>query len=230
MKKQARDPDDIFWVERQLPPERNADLDAALRSDSIEFWYQPKIDLKHKRLIGVEAFARLRGPDGRVVPAGDLMKGASSASVIELTEKALVSALQTSVNLCEIGVDVRLAINVSVTALNKLPIVDIVRKYRPMGGKCRLVFDVSEHQVLNNVDEIAGISGELRRCGFSIAVDDFNAQCARQKEVWDSRIDRTFEAIASLRSVEFSEFKLDRALVRDCGADIRRRDICKTYH
>jgi EAL domain-containing protein (putative c-di-GMP-specific phosphodiesterase class I) len=227
----TRDPDDICWVERKLPPARMSDLDAALRSDSIEFWYQPKIDLKHKRLMGVEAFARLRGQDGRVVSAGELMRGASSASVVQLTEKALVSALQTSVNLCEIGVDVRLAINVSVTALNKLPIVEIVRKYRPQGGKClSLVFDVSESQVLHNIEEITEISGQLRRCGFSIAVDDFGSSvlgALGQKEVWDSRIDRTFEAIASLRSVEFSELKLDRALVRHCGTDIRRRAICK---
>jgi EAL domain-containing protein (putative c-di-GMP-specific phosphodiesterase class I) len=161
------DQSDVYWVERQFPPEgksppvRDFDLDAALRSDSIEFWYQPKIDLVHKRLTGVEAFARLRGPDGRMISAGELIKGASSASIVELTQRALVSALKTSVNLCEIGVDVRLAINVSVTALNRIPIADIVRKYRPQGGKCLgLVFDVSERQVLDNIGAIAEISGQ----------------------------------------------------------------------
>ena len=192
---------------------------------------QPKIDLKHKRLIGVEAFARFRSPDGRVIPAGKLIKGASSSSIVKLTEKALISALKTSVNLCEIGVDVRLAINVSAAALSKLPIAEIVRKYRPQGGKCLgLIFDVSEAQVLHNIKEIVEISGQLRRCGFSVAVDDFGSSVLSalgQKDVWDSRIERTFEAIANLRNVEFSELKLDRALVRDCGTDDRRKAICK---
>jgi EAL domain-containing protein (putative c-di-GMP-specific phosphodiesterase class I) len=227
----TRDADDICWVERQALPERDFDLDAALRSDLIEFWYQPKIDLKHKRLTGVEAFARFRSPDGRVVPASELIEGASSTSIVNLTERALISALKTSVNLCEIGVDVRLAINVSVTALNKLPIAEIVRKYRPQGGKClSLVFDVSEAQVLHNIEEISEISDQLRRCGFSVAVDDFGSSVLNalgQKEVWDSRIDRTFEAIAGLRGVEFSELKLDRALVKDCGTDVQRKAICK---
>jgi EAL domain-containing protein (putative c-di-GMP-specific phosphodiesterase class I) len=225
------EPNDVYWVERQGPGEPRFDLDEALCSDLIEIWYQPKIDLKHKRLVGVEAFARFRSPDGRVIPAGELIKGASSASMIKLTEKALISALKTSVNLCEIGVDVRLAINVSVTALNKLPIAEIVRKYRPQGGKCLgLVFDVSESQVLSNVEEIVEISGQLRRCGFSVAVDDFGSSVLNalgQRDVWDSRIEQTFEAIASLRNVEFSELKLDRALVRDCGTDDRRKEICK---
>jgi EAL domain-containing protein (putative c-di-GMP-specific phosphodiesterase class I) len=111
------EPNDVYWVERQALEESGFDLEAALRSDLIEIWYQPKIDLKHKRLVGVEAFARFRSPDGRVIPAGELIKGASSSSIVKLTEKALISALKTSVNLCEIGVDVRLAINVSVAAL-----------------------------------------------------------------------------------------------------------------
>lgn len=228
---ETNEPSDVYWVERQVPAKRDFDLDAALRADSIEFWYQPKIDLVHKRLMGVEAFARLRSPDGRVISAGELIKGASSKSIVDLTERALVSALKTSVNLCEIGVDVRLAINVSVTALNRIPIADLVRKYRPQGGKClSLVFDVSEGQVLNNIDEIGEISGQLRRCGFSVAVDDFGSSVLNsltKNEVWDSRLDRTFEAIASLRSVEFSELKLDRALVRGCSVDSRRMAICK---
>jgi EAL domain-containing protein (putative c-di-GMP-specific phosphodiesterase class I) len=225
------EPSDVYWVERQVLPERDFDLDAALHANAIEFWYQPKIDLVHKRLMGVEAFARLRGADGRMISAGELIKDASSKSIVELTERALVSALKTSVNLCEIGVDVRLAINVSVTALNRIPIADIVRKYRPQGGKCLgLTFDVSERQVLDNIESIAEISGQLRRCGFSIAVDDFGSSVLGSlgnREAWDSGLDRIFDAIASLRNVEFSELKLDRDLVRRCGTDSRRKTICK---
>jgi EAL domain-containing protein (putative c-di-GMP-specific phosphodiesterase class I) len=166
-----------------------------------------------------------------VISAGELIKDASSKSIVDLTERALISALKTSINLCEIGVDVRLAINVSVAALNRIPIADIVRRYRPQGGKClSLVFDVSEAQVLNNIAEIAEISGQLRRCGFSIAVDDFGSSVLhslRQNETWDSKLDRTFDAIASLRNVEFSELKLDRDLVRLCSTDSRRKAICK---
>ncbi len=36
------------------------DLDEALSNKWIEFWYQPKIDLRKKQLVGAEAFARAR--------------------------------------------------------------------------------------------------------------------------------------------------------------------------
>jgi EAL domain-containing protein (putative c-di-GMP-specific phosphodiesterase class I) len=225
------DGDDIYWVERGNLAQPVFDLDEALRRDRIEFWYQPKIDLKQKKLMGVEAFARFCDADGRVVSAGQLIEHASSESIVSLTERALVSALKTSVNLCEIGVDVRLAINVSVAALRKIPITEIVRTYRPQGGKClSLVFDISEDQVLNYVDEIAQISGQLRRCGFSVAVDDFGSSVLNalgDRAAWDKKIERTFAAIAKLRNVEFSEMKLDRDLVRGCNIDEQRKQICK---
>lgn len=223
--------DDVYWVETDNTGESVFNLDEALAADRIDFWYQPKIDLTKKRLIGVESFARFCAPDGRVVSAGDLIRHASADSIVRLTEKALVSALKTSVNLCEIGVDVRLAVNVSVAALQKVPIADLVRKHRPQGGKSlSLVFDISETQVVDYIDQIGEISGQMRRCGFSVAVDDFGGSvldALGRREVWDRSIERTFEAIGKLRNIEISEMKLDRDLVRDCHNDGRKREICE---
>jgi EAL domain-containing protein (putative c-di-GMP-specific phosphodiesterase class I) len=221
----------VRGIERPRQPAPRLGLHKALRENRVEFWYQPKIDLQQKRLVGVESFARFRGADSQILSAADLMQGAATRDIVALTERALVSALQTSVSLCEIGVDVRLAVNVSVVALNRLPIVEIVQKHRPRGGKCMgLVFDVSEEQVLSSVDEMKKISGQLRRCGFSIAVDDFGASIKStliDRQAWSERIDRTFEAIGQLKDVQFSEMKVDRSLVKDCSTDQCRRDICK---
>ena len=222
---------DVYWVDKGDSREPVFNLDEALAADRIDFWYQPKIDLKKKRLMGVEAFARLCAPDGHVISAGELIKHASPDSIVQLTEKALVSALMTSVNLCEIGVDVRLAVNVSMQALQKIPIADLIRKYRPQGGKSlSLVFDISETEVVDYIDIIGEISGQMRRCGFSVAVDDFGGSvldALGRREVWDRSIERTFDAIGRLRNVEISEMKLDRDLVRGCHADGRKREICE---
>jgi EAL domain-containing protein (putative c-di-GMP-specific phosphodiesterase class I) len=223
--------EDVYWVEMGNTGESVFNLTEALAADRIDFWYQPKIDLRKKRLMGVEAFARFCAPDGHVVSAGELIKHATPESIVALTERALVSALKTSVNLCEIGVDVRLAINVSVDALRQIPIADLVRKYRPQGGKSlSLVFDISETQVVDYIEIIGDISGQMRRCGFSVAVDDFGGSvldALGRREVWDRSIERTFEAIGKLRNLEISEMKLDRDLVRDCHTDRHKREICE---
>jgi EAL domain-containing protein (putative c-di-GMP-specific phosphodiesterase class I) len=91
------------------------------------------------------------------------------------------------------------------------------------------VFDISESQVVDHIDVIGEISGQMRRCGFSVAVDDFGASvldALGRREEWDRSIEHTFEAIGKLRNLEISEMKLDRDLVRDCHNDERKREIC----
>ena len=45
------------------------DLADALANEWIEFWYQPKIDLRRKQLVGAEAYAR--APSGARYPAAE---------------------------------------------------------------------------------------------------------------------------------------------------------------
>lgn len=54
------------------------DLEQALRQGWIEFWYQPKIDLRKKQLIGTEAFARARHPQHGILMPNAFMPGATS--------------------------------------------------------------------------------------------------------------------------------------------------------
>src|SRR6202034_461780 len=74
------------------------DLDEALDKNWIEFWYQPKIDLRKKQLVGVEAFARARHPENGVLLPGAFMPGAKESSVIALSELALAKSLAASIN------------------------------------------------------------------------------------------------------------------------------------
>ena len=83
------------------------DLREALRNNWIEFWYQPKIDLRKKQLVGVEAFARARHPQNGVLMPGAFMPGASEGDLITLSELALDQALQASLNFCKLGVNLR---------------------------------------------------------------------------------------------------------------------------
>ena len=70
------------------------DLDEAVRNNWIEFWYQPKIDLRKKQLAGAEAYARARHPQHGVALPDAFMPGAQEAALIKLGEMSLTNALQ----------------------------------------------------------------------------------------------------------------------------------------
>ena len=57
------------------PRAARVELSEVLANGWIEFWYQPKIDLRRKQLVGVEAFARCRHPRARRPAPGRLHAG-----------------------------------------------------------------------------------------------------------------------------------------------------------
>jgi EAL domain-containing protein (putative c-di-GMP-specific phosphodiesterase class I) len=189
-------------------------LDEALKNNWIEFWYQPKIDLRKKQLAGAEAFARARHPQYGVLAPGSFMPGADDASIYTLSEFSLVSALKAGLNFSKLGVNLRIAVNVAVPALVKLPLVDIVRQYRPnVAGWAGLIIDVTEEQIVTEIGLANELAQKLEELNVRLAIDDFG---------------RGFTALTMLKAVPFAEMKLDRTFVTDCGTDKVNAPICKT--
>jgi EAL domain-containing protein (putative c-di-GMP-specific phosphodiesterase class I) len=190
------------------------DLEEALRNRWIEFWYQPKIDLRKKQLVGVEAFARARHPrDGVLMPSA-FMPGASEGDLIRLSEQALDQALKASLNFCKLGVNLRLAVNIPINALVKVPVADIVQSHREKFEKWPgVIIDVAEEQIVSNLTLANDITKKLQHLDVRLAVDDFG---------------RGYSSFARLKELPFAELKLDRGFVTDCGSDKVNAPLCKT--
>src|SRR6202167_3194955 len=147
------------------PPEiaSRINLGEALRSNWIEFWYQPKIDLRKKQLVGVEAFARARHPQDGVLLPRAFMPGATESSLITLSEQALTEGLKANLSFAKLGVNLRLAVNMPVNALVKVGIADIVQTYRPQFEKWPgLIIDVTEEQIVTELALAHDIAKKLR--------------------------------------------------------------------
>jgi EAL domain-containing protein (putative c-di-GMP-specific phosphodiesterase class I) len=190
------------------------DLDEALNNDWIEFWYQPKIDLRKKQLVGVEAFARARHPQNGVLLPGAFMPGATESSLIALSEKALTWGLKANLNFSKVGVNLRLAVNIPVNALVKVAVADIVESYRPQFDKWPgLIIDVTEEQIVTDLALATDMTRKLRPLDVHLAIDDFG---------------RGYSSLARLKELPFAELKLDRVFVADCATDKVNAPLCKT--
>jgi EAL domain-containing protein (putative c-di-GMP-specific phosphodiesterase class I) len=189
------------------------DLGEALAKNWIEFWYQPKIDLRKKQLVGVEAFARVRHPEHGVLPPEAFIPAASDANLIALSEFALGEALKASINLGKIGVSLRMAVNMPVNALRQVAIVDIVQSYRPRFDRWPgLLIDVTEEQVVADFELARDTAAQLAPLDIKFAIDDFG---------------RDYSAVMRLSDLSFAELKLDRSFVTGCGTDQTSAPLCK---
>jgi EAL domain-containing protein (putative c-di-GMP-specific phosphodiesterase class I) len=190
------------------------DLEEALQNGWIEFWYQPKIDLRKKQLVGAEAFARARHPQNGVLGPSAFMPGATASSLVALSEFALSQTLKAGLGFAKLGVNVRLAVNVPVDALVNIPVAEIVQTYRPHYEKWPgLVIDVTEEQIVTDLSLASDLTKRLKPLNVMLAIDDFG---------------RGFSSLARLKELPFAELKLDRAFVKDCGTDKVNAPLCKT--
>ena len=189
-------------------------LSEAIASNWIEFWYQPKIDLRKKRLAGIEAFARARHPEHGVLLPGAFTTDASEGDLVKLAEMAMTSALKAGDKFAQLGVNLRLAVNIPIQALVKLPVVEIVKTHRPAADKWPgMIIDITEEQIIKDVPLALNLSMKFADSNVKLAIDDFG---------------RAYSALTKIESLPFAELKLDRVFVTDCGTNKMNAPLCKT--
>src|SRR5580658_5631977 len=189
-------------------------LREVLLRDWDELWYQPKIDLRTKRLVGAEGLLRARRPDGSIVPPVAFLPGAKEEEMLVLTERVILTALRDFEDCAVHGASVKLAVNVPVSALIKLPLVRMLREYRPPTPNWPgLILEVTEDEIMQDLTLANHVAGELRSLNCTLALDDFGAG---------------YSSLARLRQLPFSELKIDRSYVTNCHADKVNGGLCET--
>jgi EAL domain-containing protein (putative c-di-GMP-specific phosphodiesterase class I) len=188
-------------------------LDEALTQDWIEFWYQPKIDLARRQISGVETFARVRHPELGTLPPAAFMRGATEADLLRLTERALKAALGAASHFSQVGISLRLAVNVPVRALFDLPVIDLVRELGPRTSRWPgLLLDVTVDQLAADFARVRALGPGLVANNIQLAIDDFG---------------KGNLAVAGIEELPVAELKLDRSFVNGCAGDAARARVCR---
>ncbi|MBV9558694.1 MAG: EAL domain-containing response regulator [Pseudolabrys sp.] len=195
------------------PAAARISLDEALAGTMVEFWYQPKIDMRRKQLAGAEAFARVQHPQHGLIMPGAFMPGASEADIVKLAELSVVSALKAQAAFSKIGIHLRMSVNVPWATLLKMDIPALVATQRKAGEKWPgLLIDVTEQQVIDELPAVTELTKKIESSNVRLAIDDFGRACS---------------TMAKVKELPFAELKLDREFVTDCGTDKMKAPLCK---
>ncbi len=196
------------------PADGKVTLDDILRKDWFDLWYQPKIELRSKQLVGAEGLVRARHPQRGVLPPGLFLPGASEEAMLALTERVILTALRDWEDCAAYGMSVKLSVNVPVSAFVKLPIVQILQQERPKASNWPgLILEVTEDEIIHDLPLANEVATALRANNCTLAVDDFGAG---------------YSSLARLRQLPFSELKIDRSYVTNCHKDKVNAGLCET--
>jgi EAL domain-containing protein (putative c-di-GMP-specific phosphodiesterase class I) len=196
------------------PGDGKVTLGEVLRRNWFELWYQPKIELRGKHLVGAEGLVRARQPDGSLIGPGAFLPGAGEDDMLALTERVILTALRDFEDCAALGANLKLSVNVPVSAFVKLPIAQMLREQRPAASTWPgLILEVTEDEALNDLKIANDVADELRALNCTLALDDFGAG---------------YSSLARLRQLPFSELKIDRSYVSNCHIDRVNAGLCET--
>jgi EAL domain-containing protein (putative c-di-GMP-specific phosphodiesterase class I) len=189
-------------------------IDEALENNWLDIWYQPKIDLRRKCLAGAEALVRLQHPQAGFLWPEDYIGQLDHDGLTKLVEHAMLTALRHWAVFADAGFNLRLAINMPAALLPRLPISALVAAHRPAAENWPgIVLDVTEDQLVRDIDLTHKIAEELKACSVAVAIDDFGAG---------------YSSFSSLRGLAFAELKIHSSFIKNCAADITNAAICQT--
>jgi EAL domain-containing protein (putative c-di-GMP-specific phosphodiesterase class I) len=187
-------------------------LKDVLDNNWFELWYQPKIVLRSKQLVGAEALVRARHPTRGVLPPGLFLPGAPEADMLRVTERVILTALRDWEDFAVYGMSMRIAVNTPVSALTKLPIAQMIRTRRPKAENWPgLILEVTEDEIIHDLEIANDVANQLAEIDCRLALDDFGAG---------------YSSLARLKQLPFSELKIDRAYVTDCHKDKVTEGLC----
>ncbi len=187
------------------------DLREAIERGAIEVHYQPQVDLRSGRVLGVEALARWRHPVRGWVPPDEFVAIAERASLIRpLTKLVLQRALAQCAAWRHAGDDLRMSVNLSARSLLQATLPeDVDEQLRGAGlPASSLCLELTETSMLVEPRRTVDTLHRLRNMGVTIAIDDFGTGHSslaylRELPVGEIKIDKSF--VLGMREDRFDE-------------------------
>ncbi|MFV0594273.1 EAL domain-containing protein [Shewanella sp.] len=175
-----------------------------LKEDLFEVYYQPKVDLKHGHVAGMEALVRLNHPTRGLVPPNDFIPLAEeNGLIIEIGEIVLRKACFAAQKWRELGIfKGRVAVNLSSRqfALPDLQqrIESILRLTQLPASHLEL--EITEGTVIKQPEMAISVMQQLAKMGVSLALDDFGTG---------------YSSLSYLKRFPIHTLKIDKAFVDD---------------
>ncbi len=186
--------------------ELEADLRAALRLNQLVLQYQPIAALRSGQILGVEALVRWMHPVRGMVPPMEFIPLAEETGlVIALGEWVLREACRQTAAWHRSHPDrppVSVAVNLAGSQLQLTSFADTVAGILDETGlrPADLVLEITESQIMDNIDAILPNLHDLQALGVRLSIDDFGTG---------------YSSLSRLRSLPVDELKIDRSFVQE---------------
>ncbi|RJE75685.1 diguanylate phosphodiesterase [Pseudoalteromonas sp. MSK9-3] len=169
----------------------------------LEVWYQPQLSLDTLEVIGCEALLRWPSDNGHYISPAIFVPLAEDAGlIVDIGQWVLEQACLQQKKLVDIGMNISVAVNVSVpqfkVANYAQGVKDTLLAHKVDPKKIEL--EVTESVVMDEIGVVIDTLQELQEFGVEVAIDDFGTG---------------FSSLSYLQKLPLARLKIDRAFVKD---------------
>jgi diguanylate cyclase len=192
-------------VESYLEIERQ--LHFALPNDEITLHFQPQLNREGK-IVGAEALARWHNQAlGDVSPAQFISIAEQTGMIVEIGNHILETGIRTLRDWRDSGIKLeQLSINISMRQFTHhnfvAQIEDLVQRYLDEDLCHKLVFEITESIVAEDIHRVISIIKKLKVWGIRFSMDDFGTG---------------YSSLSYLNKMPLDEIKIDRSFVGALG-------------
>lgn len=186
-----------------------ARLRKALDHDEFVVFYQPIIDIRDYRVVGVEALIRWQQPDeGLISPAEFIPIAEETGLIVPIDKWVYHEACCQLQQWSSQGLPmIRVSVNVSAVQIHERTLVESIRQALNCSGldPQRLQIELTETLLITNTDTSINMLNDLKALGTEICIDDFGTG---------------YSSLSYLKKFPLNSLKVPRCFVRDLTTDL----------
>jgi EAL domain-containing protein (putative c-di-GMP-specific phosphodiesterase class I) len=180
-------------------------LRRALERGQFELYYQPRVDLMTRSIIGAEALLRWHVPGrGMVSPATFIPVAEEIGLIGQITEWVLATACRQNKRWLEAGLPCVVSVNVSPQQFRSdglVPLIVGALSETEMDPRY-LEIEITESTVMHSGERMVAMLHAIKKLGVHIAVDDFGTG---------------YSSLSYLKRFPVDRLKIDRTFVQHIG-------------
>lgn len=183
------------------------ELRDAISNNELMLFYQPKLDLTTRKIVGLEALLRWQHGERGFIPPVEFVPMAEQSGLIrQLTYWVISTALLQLDAWHRAGLEVGISLNLSMHNLQDPDFpMQLAQLLDQTNVDNRFIqFEITESVIMSNQAQVMGVLAVLSKMGVSFAIDDFGIG---------------YSSLGTLKRLQVHELKIDKSFVMDMASD-----------
>ena len=175
----------------------------ALERNELLLHYQPQVEIGSQRIVGMEALLRWNSPElGQVSPVDFISLAEDNGLIVPIGAWVLLTACTQAKNWLDAGLQIRVAVNLSVRQFQRDALMGTVIQALQQSGlpPALLELEITESILMENVEAAIVTLKQIGSLGVRVSMDDFGTG---------------YSSLSYLQRFSINVLKIDQSFVRN---------------